>query len=354
MKCRPVVAALCLCLIWSLPAGASFLERAGVRAFIEDVAAREDFNAAELRGLFEQVERQEGVLEAIARPAEDLPWYRYRPIFVTDERIAAGVDFVREHAELLASAEREYGVPPAVVAAIIGVETYYGRHKGRYPVLDTLATLAFGYPPRSDFFRRELEQFLLLARDEQLPLRSLKGSYAGAMGMPQFISSSYRSYAVDFDSDGRRDLWDSDADVIGSVAAYLARHGWRDGAPVVHRANPVSKRWQDLLREGLKPRTDAAELRAAGLSVEPPLGADERVRVFALQREASREVWIARRNFYVITRYNHSALYAMAVHQLAERIRRGLAAAARRGPAPAARAPRALAPTPRPVPASPA
>lgn len=325
MTIRPAIAIVALALAWAMPAGASFLERDGVRAFIDEVSARGDFNAAELRGLFEDIERRDEVLEAIARPAEALPWYRYRPIFITDARSAGGIEFLRDNAELLARAEEEYGVPPAIVAAIIGVETFYGRHKGRFPVLDTLATLAFEYPPRGDFFRRELEQFLLLARHEGIAPRAVKGSYAGAMGMPQFISSSYRHYAIDFDGDGRRDLWDSNADVIGSVAAYLAEHGWQRGEPVVHRVRPADDAWRALTSDDLKPRVDGDALRAAGLAVDPPVTGDERVRVFALEAEGGPEVWVARRNFYVITRYNHSALYAMAVHQLAERIRGGVA-----------------------------
>lgn len=325
MTIRPVLAAV-LCLAAAAPAGASFLEREGVRAFIDDVSSRGDFNAAELRGLFEEVKRQDEVLEAIADPAEALPWHRYRPIFITDQRVEGGVEFARDNAELLARAEREYGVPPAIVAAIIGVETFYGRHKGRYPVLDTLATLAFEYPPRSAFFRRELEQFLILARDEGIAPRAVKGSYAGAMGMPQFISSSYRHYAIDFDGDGRRDLWDSDADVIGSVAAYLAEHGWQRGEPIVHRVRPSNDDWRELTSDRLKPRTDGEALRAAGLGVDPPVADGERVLVFALETETDPQVWVGRRNFYAITRYNHSPLYAMAVYQLAERIRRGVEA----------------------------
>ncbi len=318
----PRIVALLLGLAACPPATASLLEHEDVRAFIADVAQRRDFNAAELRGLFEEAERQDAVLEAIAEPAEALPWYRYRPMFVTDARTAAGAEFMRAHADLLARAEREYGVPPAVVTAIIGVETFYGRHKGRYPVLDTLATLAFDYPPRSGFFRRELEQFLLLARNEGLPVRSVLGSYAGAMGMPQFISSSYREYAIDFDGDGQRDLWDSPADVIGSVAAYLERHGWRRDAPVVHRVRPPTDQWRELLRSALEPSIDGATLRGAGIAVDPPVGDGERVKVVRLDGgEGGDEVWVARRNFYVITRYNHSPLYAMAVHQLARRIR---------------------------------
>lgn len=311
------------------PAAASFLEREGVRDFIDRMAARDDFNAGELRGLFRDVERQDAVLEAIARPAEGMPWHRYRPIFVTDDRARAGARFRREHADTLARAQVEYGVPPEIVTAIIGVETFYGRHRGEYPVLDTLATLAFEYPPRAEFFRSELEQFLVLARDEGLNPRSVTGSYAGAMGMPQFISSSYRHYAIDFDGDGRRDLWDSSADVIGSVAAYLSRHGWQGGAPIAARINGGSDPGA-LVRSDLRPAVTAAELRRAGIEVSPAPGDGEEVTVIELEAAEGPEFWVGWQNFYAITRYNHSPLYAMAVYQLAERIGRGDRATAAR------------------------
>lgn len=312
----------CAVLVWlasGAPAFASFLEQDGVREFIDEMAAREDFNAAELRGLFESVERQEAALEAIARPAESLPWHRYRPIFVTDARARAGAEFLQANAEVLARAEDEFGVPPEIVTAIIGVETFYGRHKGGYPVLDTLATLAFAYPPRAEFFRSELEQFLVLARAEGLDPRSVKGSYAGAMGMPQFISSSYRHYAIDFDGDGQRDLWNSIPDVVGSVASYLNRHGWRAGEPIAARVdgggNPA-----ELVRDGLKPKLVPADLREAGVEVSPQPADDDRVTVIELESGDGSEYWVGWQNFYSITRYNHSALYAMAVFQLAQRI----------------------------------
>lgn len=315
-----------VCLLLSLlplAAAASFLEREGVRDFIDEVAARDGFNAAELRGMFEEIERQDRVLEEIARPAESLPWHRYRPIFVTEERRSAGVKFLREHRDLLEQARERYGVPPEIVTAILGVETFYGRHDGRYPVLDTLATLAFEYPPRARFFRSELEQFLLLAREERVDPRRARGSYAGAMGMPQFISSSYREYAVDFDGDGQRDLWGSRADVIGSVAAYLARHGWQPEQPIAQRLQPSDDRYRALLGRGLKPAIDREELRRAGLSLEPLLRDDERVALFELEGEDGIEVWAGRGNFHAITRYNHSELYALAVVQLARGIRAG-------------------------------
>jgi len=316
----------CLVLVATPAAHASFLDEDGVRAFIDDVAARQGFNAAELRGLFERVQRRDDALEAIARPAESLPWKRYRPIFLTEARIDQGIEFLRGHRDLLSRATAEYGVPAEIVTAILGVETFYGRHRGDYPVLDTLATLAFEYPPRADFFRGELEQFLLLTRNERIDPRRVTGSYAGAMGMPQFISSSYRRYAIDFDGDGQRDLWDSTADVVGSVAAYLARHGWRAGAPVAQRVRPDGIDYRGLATRGIEPSVTRAELERAGIRLEPPLDDGERVTLVELEGRDGPEVWAGRRNFYVITRYNHSPLYAMAVYQLAERIRSGAAA----------------------------
>lgn len=324
--------ALCALVAWlgtATPALSSFLDKPGVREFIDEMAARDGFNAAELRGLFDDVQRQEDALEAIAQPAESLPWHRYRPIFVTDARAQAGAEFLRTHADTLARAEAEFGVPPEIVTAIIGVETFYGRHKGGYPVLDTLATLAFAYPPRGDFFRSELEQFLVLARAEGLDPRSVNGSYAGAMGMPQFISSSYRHYAIDFDGDGQRNLWDSTADVIGSVASYLERHGWQTGEPIAARVdeggNPA-----ELVRDGLEPTVTPDQLRRAGIAVSPWPAEGQKVSVVQLEGSESGEYWVGWPNFYTITRYNHSALYAMAVFQLAERIgRAGSATAAR-------------------------
>jgi membrane-bound lytic murein transglycosylase B len=301
------------------------LDSAGVDAFIADVAERRGFNGAELRGLFERVERRAAVLEAVREPAEALPWAEYRPIFVTPERIEAGAAFAREHADLLERAEAAFGVPPAVITAILGVETFYGEQAGDHPVLETLATLAFAYPPRASFFRSELESFLLLAREEGLAPLELEGSYAGAMGMPQFIASSYRRYAVDFDGDGERDLWHSTADVVGSVGAYLARHGWQGGEAVAHRADGGDGDYRELVERGLEPSVSADELRAAGLSVEPMPAPRRRVTLVEVQGPDGRQLWVGRSNFYVITRYNHSPLYALAVHQVARGIERALA-----------------------------
>ena len=214
-------------------------------------------------------------------------------------------------------------MPPEIIVAIIGVETRYGRHAGRYPVLDALSTLGFHYPPRAAFFRSELEQFLLLTREEHMDPATPLGSYAGAMGRPQFMPSSFRNYAVDFDGDGRRDIWRNDADVIGSVANYFARHGWVRGGPIAQRIHALDPaRFEDVIEAGFKPAFRVAELRARGLRLAAPLPDDTRAALLALKRDGETQYWLALHNFYVITRYNHSPLYAMAVYQLADAIAR--------------------------------
>ena len=299
-----------------------YLQRDDVRAFIDEMVERHDFRRGDLQALFAGVRQQTRVLEVIQRPAEGKPWYQYRPIFLNPARIRQGAEFWAEHRALLEKAEATYGVPPEYIVAIIGVETFYGRHTGGFPVLDTLATLGFDYPPRARFFRSELEHFLLLTREEGLNPRGLEGSYAGAMGKSQFISSSYRNYAVDFDGDGTRDLWGSPADAIGSVANYFKRHGWQAGEPVTLPARVEEAVAAPFAEQGMKPSFTLAELTAAGVQPLRPLTYDDSVALIALEGEEFPEYWLGLGNFYVITRYNHSPLYAMAVHQLAQEIRR--------------------------------
>lgn len=263
---------------------------------------------------------RQSIVDAISRPAERKPWYQYRPIFVTPDRARGGVEFWEANEELLARAEQTYGVPPEIIVAIIGVETRYGKHTGRYPVLDALATLAFGYPKRAAFFRKQLEHFLLLTLEENIQPVDAKGSYAGAMGKPQFIPSSYRSYAVDFDGDGQRDLWNSNADVIGSVGAYFQRHGWQQNRPIVTIAAGAGSRHDRLTEAGLKPSLPIEELRKEGIGTEIPLNPSTLASLVKLENENGPEYWIGLNNFYVITRYNHSHLYAMAVYQLSREI----------------------------------
>jgi len=300
------------------------------RTLIDEMVSEHGFDNEELTRLFAQVEFQPKIIETISRPAEGKPWYQYRPIFLTEARIRGGVKFWSENAELLAQAEQAYGVPAQVVVAIIGVETFYGRHKGGDKVIEALSTLGFGYPKRSVFFRNQIKEFLLMAREEQRDPLGFRGSYAGAMGMPQFMPSSFRNYAVDFDKDGHRDLWDNRADIIGSVANYFARHHWKSGEPVTSRATVPVGAAEQFLKDNVESDIALSKLRAAGITVQQPL-AEQPAALLALDGSAEeKEYWVTLHNFYVITRYNRSPLYAMAVHQLSEAIRTTRAAELRK------------------------
>ena len=272
-------------------------------------------------GLFGQAKKQTQILEAIARPAEAKPWYQYRPIFITQRRIEKGIQFLQEHRKTLGRAEEVYGVPKEIIGAIIGVETSYGQQQGHYLVLDALTTLSFDYPPREKFFLQELEHFLLLAKEEKIDLLNVKGSYAGAMGYPQFIASSYRQYAVDFDQDGKKDLLGSVDDAIGSVANYFKQHGWETGKPVVTRAHVDGEAYKALVEKGVMPSIKTQTLKDYGIEVKAHIPDQDEVSLIELEGPQKSEIWIGHKNFYVITRYNHSALYAMAVYQLSQEIR---------------------------------
>jgi membrane-bound lytic murein transglycosylase B len=287
------------------------------------MAARHQFNKAELNRVFSQARRRDDILELMSKPAEkELAWFEYRKIFLTQSRINGGVAFWRQNADILTKAEQKFGVDAQIIVAIIGVETRYGGNTGRHRVLDALSTLAFDYPPRSKFFRGELEQFLLLAREENIDLLTTQGSYAGAMGYGQFIPSSYRHYAVDFSGDGKRDLWDSPMDIIGSVANYFHKHGWQAGAPVTTRATITGDKFTALLEKGYKPNTLLPAMRTAGITPAMSLPDDTLASLFKLEQKDGPEYWLGLNNFYVITRYNRSPLYAMAAYQLSEEIRK--------------------------------
>lgn len=289
-----------------------------VAEFVQEMTRDYGFASEQLVDLLAQAERKQGILDAISRPAERVkPWKEYRPIFLTESRIAQGVDFWRENETALARAEAEFGVPAEVVVAIIGVETFYGRNTGGHRVIDALTTLGFDYPPRQPFFRQQLKEFLLLAREEQVDPLTLTGSYAGAMGLPQFMPSSFRAYAVDFDEDGHIDIWKNPVDAIGSAANYFKQHGWSAGEPVVARARVAGDRHAEGLTEGLEPILTAAQLRELGWTMDTEVPDDTQVTAFRLDGAEGDEYWVGLPNFYVITRYNRSVMYAMAVHQLA-------------------------------------
>lgn len=280
------------------------------------------FAAEQVRAVLAQARRQDSILEAIARPAERrLTWGEYRRIFVEPRRIEQGVAFWNAHAEALQRAEASYGVPAEIIVAIIGVETRYGRIMGRYRVLDALATLGFDYPKRADFFRGQLIEFMRMTREEQLDPTEPLGSYAGAMGFGQFIPSSFRHYAVDFDGDGKRDIWRNEVDAIGSVAHYFSAHGWKPGAPV--RSNVVMNRPADpsWFNAGLEPQLTLAEWAERGIATRKDLDPQQPATLMELTMEDGEHYWFGLHNFYVITRYNHSRLYAMAVYELSQAIR---------------------------------
>ncbi len=292
-----------------------------VEAFVAEMNREYGFAPEPLTALLGQASRQQSILDAISRPAERVrPWKEYRPLFLTPARISQGQAFWRQHEAVLARAEAEYGVPARFIVAIIGVETFYGRNTGNYRVIDALSTLGFDYPPRQPFFRQQLKEFLLLAREQQLDPLQPRGSYAGAMGLPQFMPGSFRSYAVDFDHDGHIDIWKNPADAIGSVANYFRQHGWQPGETVAVRARIRDGQAARGLSAGLEPDTTPARLQAAGWQPESAIAPDAAAVAFRLEGEAGDEYWIGLRNFYVITRYNHSLMYAMAVNQLAEKL----------------------------------
>lgn len=294
----------------------------GRAQFVAEMVDQDGFDQRDLARVFDDARYDPGIIAAMERPFEGKPWPQYRALFVTSGRARDGSDYWAAHEPLLARAQAEYGVAPEIIVAILGVETSYGAVLGRHRAIDALTTLAFAYPPRAAFFRRELEALLRLAREESLDLGSLAGSYAGALGQPQFIPSSYLAYAVDFDGDGRRDLWRSDADVIGSVAHYLARHGWRRDEAVAVQARleaPLPSEVPVAEKRPRRPDLSPSALRSLGVEWRGAIPAQSRVNLLRLDNE----YWLGLQNFFAITRYNHSNLYAMAVFQLGEAIKAG-------------------------------
>ncbi len=309
-----------------------FVARPEVRAFIGEMVQRHGFVVNELEFLFSRARSREDVLRFIAPPKEprERSWQTYRARFVNDTRIRGGVAFWTRHARTLARAAQEHGVPEEIIVAIIGVETLYGRQTGNFRVVDSLATLAFDYPPRAAFFRAELEQYLLLARDESFDVFSVKGSYAGAIGIPQFMPGSIRRYAVDYDGNARIDLRKSPVDAIGSVANFLRQHGWKRGEAIWAPARVDGESHRSLLAAGIRPKTRVADLRGVQPGSGTQLPPDVRVALIALESPgADTEYRLGLENFYVLTRYNRSSLYASAVADLAVAVRDARRARAR-------------------------
>jgi membrane-bound lytic murein transglycosylase B len=297
-------------------AATGYLGRPEVHQFIDGVVQKDGLDRPWVEQAFARAQRRQSVIDAITKPYEAKPWYQYETIFVNDARVQAGAAFWDLQAALLDKVQAQYGVPAGIIVAIVGVESYYGRQHGGYPVMDALSTLSFDYPARAPFFQTELEQFLLMCREQTLdPLKPM-GSYAGAMGTPQFMPDSYRQYAVDFDGDGKRDIWDNWADILGSVANYFKQHGWEPNGLIVV---PAAMRLGSEPPATLAPTTVGA-LRQAGVVLSSGAGDDAEALLVSLQEQDATVYWVGLHNFRVITQYNKSPLYAMAVVQLAQSI----------------------------------
>lgn len=295
--------------------------RPEIETFIGEMVGRHGFARVELESILAAAQFQPAIITAISKPATSRPWHEFRPLLVSEQRVKGGVTFWNNHAAILEKARREFGVPEDIIAAVIGVETNYGVQSGKHRVLDALTTLAFDYPRRAGFFRGELEQYLLLGREQGVDVLDIKGSYAGAIGIPQFMPSSYRRYAVDFDDDGKVDLSGSTADAIGSVANYLKSHGWETGQKAVVPALVNGTDYRKALFAGKRPLYTLAEMRELGVVPRIQAPSDFQVTLIELENSDGNEHWLGLNNFYVITRYNRSVNYAMSVLQLAEEIR---------------------------------
>lgn len=298
------------------------LGQQNVRVFIHKMVSAHHFNESEITELLKSAVIKDDILKRIASPSEGLPWFKYRKIFMTQTRIESGVKFWHENAQALESVSAQTGVAPEIIVAIIGVETGFGKNMGNHRVLDALATLAFAYPPRSQFFTGELEQFLLLCREENKDPREPLGSYAGAMGYPQFMPSSFRHLAKDFEHDGKRDIWQNPRDAIASVANYFEKNGWQRGEPVAMKANSTGTQYKAFLSKDLKLNATVGQLAHLGVAPLESISPTTKAKLVALQNENDEELWLGFHNFYVITRYNHSPLYAMAAYQLSQEIKR--------------------------------
>ena len=306
-------------LLLLLPFSCAAAELPGILPFVDEMVAKHEFRKDELVQVFERAQHVPAVIDAISLPATIKPWTEYRANFINENRITAGLKFWQLHQQTLQRAEWEFGVPQEIIVAVIGVETLYGRHLGRFSALNALTTLAFDYPPREAFFRSELENYLVLAREQDWDIYQIKSSYAGALGIPQFMPSSYLKHAEDYDNDNLTDLIDSPVDAIGSVGNYLKRYGWKKGGPVATPAivnAPV----------GASAPAEARNLTAwAEMGVIPAesIAADETALLLAFTVSAGKEHWLTFDNFKVIRLYNHSNFYSMAVYQLAEELRKG-------------------------------
>ncbi|NMG55780.1 lytic murein transglycosylase B [Aromatoleum aromaticum] len=326
MKQRFITPLLALALLSGTAlADASYVRREEVRTFVRTMEEKHGFDGGEVLAALDRARHEPDVIRLISPSGSPgvRSWQRYRARFLDSARIGGGVAFWQEHAATLQAAHERYGVPPEIVVAIIGVETHYGRNTGNFETLSALATLAFDYPPRAPLFLRELENLFLLAREQQRDLFSYYGSYAGAIGYPQFLPSSIRSYGVDFDHSGTIDFDLEPTDAIGSVARYLAEHGWVRDELVAEPARIASEAdLQALIDAGIKPMLSPEQLAQAGVtSLDGTLRAAPATLVDLATPDTGTEYWLGYQNFYTITRYNKSSFYAMAVFELSQALR---------------------------------
>lgn len=297
---------------------ADYVERQDVQAFATTFAKEQNLKVDEILAVLAQAKKQQSIIDAISRPAERvLTWADYRKIFIEQKRLDKGIIFWQQYKDVLAKVEAKYQVPAQMIVAIIGVETRYGAITGNYRVLDALMTLGFDYPKRGKFFRKQLKELLLLAKEQNLPVDELKGSYAGAMGYGQFIPSSYRAYAVDYDGDKVADIWNNPEDALASVANYFSEHKWRYGDLVAVKLVP-QKIDSALFSSSLKPNHKVKTLRAKGVRIPAEIADTATVSLMQLEGVNGTEHWLGFHNFYVITRYNHSSMYALAAWQLSQ------------------------------------
>jgi membrane-bound lytic murein transglycosylase B len=302
------------------------LKRPEIVSFLNEVVARDGLTRKEVRTLLQAAQPQPKIIDAMNRPLEKVsPWWQYREHFLTPERIDQGVQFWNEHKEALARISQEYQVPPEYLVAIVGVETLYGRNTGRYRVLDALATLAFDYPPRQKYFRSELAQFLVLAKENKLDPLTLTGSYAGAMGVPQFMPSVYRRYAVDASGDAHRDLWANWDDILASVANYLREYGWTPGGAVLSETTIEPNATFEIEPRNLQLNETVGKLEERGVQLALAQPPDTPALLVSAEQADGPSYRVGFHNFYVITRYNNSARYAMAVYELAQAVKQRMA-----------------------------
>jgi membrane-bound lytic murein transglycosylase B len=301
---------------------AAFTQRKDVRAFIKKMATEHQFSEHELVATFNQVKLLPQIIESMDKPYEKKNWDVYKAIFITPQRLQGGLEFWAQNKEALDRAYKQYGVPPEIIVAILGVETLYGERQGEYRVLDTLSTLAFNYPKRAPYFTRELEEFLLLCKEHRVPATQYRGSYAGAIGKPQFMPSSYRYYAVDFNNRGKRDLITDNSDSIGSIANYFHKHGWKTNEGIAQSAKLKGYRYQQLQINPKTANYRYAQLESAGVSpITAAHNHPSRAALMEFVTKDGREYWMAYPNFFVITRYNSSPQYALVVYLLAQHLK---------------------------------